>query len=68
MSALYVNFFRFEMTKRGDKKPFKLVGALCNLKPTVLRTYAKTKEGRSEKYQQTSSFVEGDGTLVYDVS
>lgn len=56
------------MRQRGEKVELQIEDLACNRKPTLVRTYAKNNKSCAiENYSQTSSFLEGHGTVAYEV-
>ncbi|CAJ0599198.1 unnamed protein product [Cylicocyclus nassatus] len=54
--------------KKGDKNKAHIVGGLCNLQPTILKTYKEDPElGSGKQIGETRAFLEGAGMVHYMV-
>ncbi|PIO66687.1 hypothetical protein TELCIR_11593, partial [Teladorsagia circumcincta] len=58
-------YARYEFTENHQNYTLYIVGPMCNLKPTVLKSYSEQPKPGVKPIGQTSAFIEGQGMLDY---
>ncbi|RCN33145.1 hypothetical protein ANCCAN_21021 [Ancylostoma caninum] len=55
----------YAFTKAGQNYTLHITGLLCNLKPTILKTYKEAPGPGVKPIGQSAAFIEGMGMLDY---
>ncbi|CAJ0602370.1 unnamed protein product [Cylicocyclus nassatus] len=55
----------YHLRRKDDKKTLRIKDSVCNLQPTILRTYQKHPGPGVKSFGKTSAFIEGVGSANY---
>ncbi|KAK6053666.1 hypothetical protein COOONC_08829 [Cooperia oncophora] len=60
-------YSRYKFDENHRNYTLNIEGLICNLKPTVLKSYKKHPKPGVKAVGQTSAFIEGHGILTYTI-